>query len=319
MAVIQQANTMQKILDPHLHFFDLSKGKYAWLKPQNPPFWPDKHIIARNMMPGQIVLNDRFNFVGGVHIEAGFDNGEPQKELHCLESDIYNLTPHFHFKSIAYINLLKSQNDFQLQMENLMISPTFVGVRCIFDDIMLDVSRQSKVLDNMKFLEKMGIIFEFQISVCDDVSTNALINLVSAVPELCVVINHAGLPPLSSLSSISIPGNTESSNKYGSSLWVSWKQNLAFFAKLPNCFIKCSGFEMQDRNYTREHVLKVISFVHTLFGNERLMLASNFPLTLLSTSYSHYWQLLHDCAESAGLSSEQLMYSNAKRIYGFDC
>ena len=37
-----------EIIDPHLHLFDLEQGNYDWLKPENPPAWPDKDQIRKN-------------------------------------------------------------------------------------------------------------------------------------------------------------------------------------------------------------------------------------------------------------------------------
>ncbi len=45
-----------KIIDPHIHLIDLAKGQYHWLKPQNPPHWPDKHLIEKNVDAGQWIF-----------------------------------------------------------------------------------------------------------------------------------------------------------------------------------------------------------------------------------------------------------------------
>lgn len=309
---------MQKILDPHLHFFDLEKGKYTWLRPQNPPFWPDKHIISKDIMPSQLVLNSEFEFIGGVHIEAGFNNELSHRELYWLENDIYPIAPKYTFKSIAYADIKKPNFVFCNQLKKMLIYPTFKGIRYIIEENKPVLSELKQVVDNLKFLECAGILLEIQVSFSDAIQTRSLLSLISLVPKLKLVINHAGLPPLGCKESISGKSSVlNKDNKRSFSEFQEWKITLARFAQLPNCFIKCSGFEMQNRDYTRQHVLEIISLVHELFGRERLMLASNFPLTLFSTSYAAYWQLLYDCAVDAQLNCEHLMHLNAKNLYGF--
>ena len=45
-----------KIIDPHLHLFDLKQGDYHWLKEENPPFWPDKHLIKKSFKETDLTL-----------------------------------------------------------------------------------------------------------------------------------------------------------------------------------------------------------------------------------------------------------------------
>ena len=70
-----------KIIDPHIHLFDLAKGQYQWLQTNNPPFWPDKHIIQKNFIEQDLKLNNNFSLEGIAHIEAGFDNESPIEEI----------------------------------------------------------------------------------------------------------------------------------------------------------------------------------------------------------------------------------------------
>ena len=69
------------IIDPHIHLFALAQGKYHWLKPENPPFWPDKYKICRNVTEQELSLTKPLHLDGFVHIEAGFDNERPHLEI----------------------------------------------------------------------------------------------------------------------------------------------------------------------------------------------------------------------------------------------
>lgn len=319
MVVTPQGSEMQKIIDPHLHFFDLNKGNYAWLKSSNPPFWPDKSLINKDVMPVDLVINNNeLLLIGAVHIEAGFNNEMSQNELRWLEREVYPIETRYVFKSISYIDLKKPSVDFEKQFEFMMIYPTFKGIRCIIDDDESFYGCMECVIENLKILECAGILLEMQLSFCDILLTRFLLEAMSKVPKLKLVVNHSGLPPLAF--NASIKDRIDPSNENDKTFineFHTWEKNLALFAELPNCFIKCSGFEMQNREYTKRDVIEIIKRVHAHFGTNKMMLASNFPLTLFTRSYSEYWTLLHECTKEAQLDCERLMHRNAKELYCF--
>jgi predicted TIM-barrel fold metal-dependent hydrolase len=86
------------------------------------------------------------------------------------------------------------------------------------------------------------------------------------------VINHVGLG-----------GMNESSV-------CQWQQNLEKLAAIPTIKVKASGWEMADREYNFAQVTQTLSILLKVFGDKRVMLASNFPLTLFSCSYQAYWE-----------------------------
>lgn len=319
MVVTPQGSAMQKIIDPHLHFFDLNKGSYTWLKPNNPPFWPDKNLINKDIMPSDLIIDsDELELIGGVHIEAGFDNAKSQNELCWLEQEVYPFEAKYVFKSISYIDLKMPNVDFINQLNMMLKFQTFTGIRYTIEDNCEIFDDSNNLIENIKFLENAGILLEVQLSFCDDLQASCLRTLMLEAPSLKLIINHSGLPP-SGLNQ-SKKDRLDLSNEFDKALTNdcrTWEKSVAQFAELPNCFIKCSGFEMQNRQYTKQDVIEIISRIHGHFGNNRMMLASNFPLTLLTTSYSEYWKLLYECAKEAQLDCERLMHRNTKDLYRF--
>ena len=99
---------MMKIIDPHLHLFDLTKGSYEWLQANNPPFWSDKALINRSFNEGDLSLISPLSLAGFVHIEAGFDNQQPWRELNYLNNECQ-----FPFAAIASIDLRLDSNSFK--------------------------------------------------------------------------------------------------------------------------------------------------------------------------------------------------------------
>jgi L-fuconolactonase len=285
-----------KIIDPHLHLFNIDKGDYQWLKADNPPFWSNKKVINKNFDEQSIQLSSPFELAGFVHIEAGFDNQEPWREIAWLES-----TCSLPFRSIASNNLLLSSNKFQQVLDKLNHYKSVVGVRDIFDENALEYLSNIQVQENLAQLAVQQMIFECQMSLTDTKATAALIEIIKNIPTLHIVINHAGWPP----------------EDMNSNLWKNWQQSIESISAYKNITIKCSGFEMANRQYSARWQQSVIEQCIANFGLNRTMLASNFPLCLFKESYEENWLTHHNSNFLSASTLELLCYRNALRIYKF--
>jgi predicted TIM-barrel fold metal-dependent hydrolase len=285
---------MMKIIDPHLHLFDLEEGDYQWLKAENPPFWSDKEIITHSFTEKDLQLSSLFELAGFVHIEAGFDNRKPWREIAWLER-----TCSLPFSSIAGINLLSSINDFQQTIDKLCQFKSVIGVRDILDDNAFAYLSNPVVQQNLAILAKQQFIFECQMPFTDVVATAQLIKVLNALPTLKLVINHAGCPP----------------ENVDSEQWKDWQQSLQSLSHFENVSIKCSGFEMINRNYSATWQQHVINQCLEIFGLNKTMLASNFPLCLFKTSYQESWFAHNANKQLSEESLDLLCYKNAQRIY----
>ena len=114
-------------IDPHIHFFALQHGHYDWLKPNNPPYWRDKSVIARSVYERDLFKGNHATLGGFVHIEAGFDNGQPWREVVFLEQ--HCVKP---FRSVANIDLRSSTS--LSDIDRLKRFRSVVGLRHILDD-----------------------------------------------------------------------------------------------------------------------------------------------------------------------------------------
>lgn len=286
---------MMKIIDPHIHLFDLEKGNYNWLKPDNQPHWEDKHRIYRSFSQHDLVLAPAHELAGFVHIEAGFNNDKPWQEIQWLEDTV--TVP---FRSIAAIDLTLDPAKFIDVIEKLLNYHSVVGGRHIFDEEAVTIMTHPNTARNLATLERYNLLFETQFVTTDASAVEAYHAMVNNYPRMSFVLSHACFCPLE---------QTER---------VHWQDNLQTIAQADNVFIKASGWEMSSRAYTQEYVDNTIGALVKIFGVERVMLASNFPLTLFSASYQALWQKYSDLTLSDTVI-QQLAYSNARMIYRFDC
>ena len=97
-----------------------------------------------------------------------------------------------------------------------------------------------------------------------------------------------------------------------------WSSHMQALAQCPNIKIKLSGWEMVDREYTSQDILPIMRDLVEIFGIERVMLASNFPLTLFRQSYQDYWQMIYDVLVTLRYREEEqraLLGQNALETY----
>jgi predicted TIM-barrel fold metal-dependent hydrolase len=306
------------IIDPHLHLFNLSRGDYHWLKAQNPPFWPDKMLIQKDFSVTELsdCLHEtsKIKLAGFVHIEAGFDNTQPWRELEYIES-----IPSQSNRTVASIDLLATPESFQATLQRLQQYKSLIGARHILDEQAATILANKNATHNFGQLNEItDFIFEVQLPLADESAINVMPLLTQTITtnsQLQFIINHAGFPPKRVAKDI---------NNHA---WHLWQQHINELAKYPNVFIKCSGWEMTDRHYAMSWFSQVCRFCINEFSIKRVMLASNFPLCLLgkeggkklsNKSYSSYWQdilkstVIEQCNKS---EKNALLYNNALRIY----
>jgi len=330
------------IIDPHIHLFDRTRGEYHWLKSENPPFWPDKSIIQQDFVIDDLTkaltnnlanggeLADEISLTGFVHIEAGFDNDQPWRELEYLDdlalgslgnksvasnSTIFESSGNKPFRTIASIDLLATDRHFSLTLKKLHSHNSLVGVRHILDEQAYDILSSQQAQYNFSYLNEItDFIFELQLPLAD-LNVNKvmplLVKTISQNSQLRFIINHAGFPP----------------KELDAQAWDIWQSNINELAKHSNVYIKCSGMEMLDRQYQMSWFSAITSLCIEKFSTERVMLASNFPLCLLGKrsdkklskkSYANYWQDILQSKVIKQLCEKEksaLLYNNALRIY----
>lgn len=295
---------IMKIIDPHLHLFTLELGDYHWLKVDNPPFWPDKSLINKSFTEADLNLTEPYSLSGFIHIEAGFDNEQPWRELENLENNCQKP-----FRAIATIDLTTSCRHVNDVLNKLTELASFVGVRHLLDEQAMALLNNKQVLDNINLLNNFSalnhntLVFETQLSLIERAPIEALSAVINSNPNILFIINHAGFPPT----------NTKTDT------WKSWQNNLLKLSIFPHVAIKCSGWEMTQRAYSIDWVSKSLSVILSLFGEKRVMLASNFPLCLLSNhNYQAYWQTLLSSDFYQSLTEQEksaLCYDNALYWY----
>ena len=287
---------MIKITDPHLHLFNLAEGEYGWLQPGSAPSWSDKSKLLKDFSESDLLLSDGLSLSGYTHIEAGFNNSKSWLEVDWVESQAA-----LPIKTVGCVDLCVSLDQFNQQLSELSKRTSLVGVRHIFDDQLDTILSSPNTLPNLRSLEQAGLIFELQFDVTELDDVDKVFNLFKQLPALQVVLNHQGF------GSSALP-------EAESEMWLAGLKKLS---ELANLKVKCSGFEMLDRSFSASTVKQTVELVVSIFGESRVMVASNFPLITLSMSYGDYWSMVIRVLQEASLPIEKLVDLNASETYRF--
>lgn len=149
---------------------------------------------------------------------------------------------------------------------------------------------------NIAHLEDRGWLFELQVFASQMPDGAALAR---AFPKITFVLEHAGMP--------------EDRSPAGRQLW---RDGMKQLAQLPNVATKFSGLGTFIRRNDPQHISDVVGETLELFGSDRCIWGSNFPIEKLWTDYGSIVDAVK--AALAGLDAKargMVLYDNAVRLY----
>ena len=123
----------------------------------------------------------------------------------------------------------------------------------------------------------------------------------AALPELRIVVDHLGKPP------------------FGGADWDAWRATLAEVAARPNTVAKVSGLQVPGTPFTRRAVRPAWEVALELFGPERLMWGSDWPMTVLAGGYGRTWEVMSSLIAELSADEQAQILSRTtarRRRYG---
>jgi L-fuconolactonase len=158
---------------------------------------------------------------------------------------------------------------------------------------------QDGVLESLKLLAAAKLAFD-AIPV-NTAQFESVLEVAGRLPELKMVINHLGRPPLPEQG------------------WEPWATQVARAAEHRNVSMKLSiGLDIIMRwRWSTDAVRRYSDHVLDLFSPDRVMAASNWPVILLGASYAETWSGITELvAELSADERRAVLGGTAKRIYG---
>jgi len=295
-----------KIIDAHQHLWDLTNNIYPWL--QNKPF---KEMVVGDLSPiaKSFLLKDykdcikNQNVVKSVHMEALWNPSDPVGESRWVQSVSDSNADGFPHAIVAHALLHEPNVDEVLaghsQFKNVR------GIRHIVnwhknpaktfvdrDDLLTD----SKWLAGFKLLKKYNYSFDLQLypSQMTDGARVAHDN-----PDTQIIIDHTGMPVDRDKDNIDL-----------------WRSGMEKLASAENVATKISGLGMVDWNWTVDSIRPFVLQAIEIFGIDRCLFASNFPVDSLysdyDTLYNAFKEIVKDFTDE---EKRKLFHDNAARVY----
>ena len=290
------------IVDAHHHLWDTRQHPYPWLS--GPPFAPS---VAGDVskIAGNYLVDDFLGDAAGyevrksVHIDGGSPNTVAETRWLATIGEKYGLPNAI----VAGVKL--HQADIDVQLEKHAAFPALRGVRQILnwdpDPLLTFTDRPDYMTDpawlaGYALLSKHKLSFDLQIYPWQ--LRDAAV-LAARHPDTSIILNHAGMP----------------FHQRGSGL-ESWRQGMRLLARNPNAAVKISGLGMVDWNWTTQSIRPLVLETIDVFGIDRCMFASNFPVDRLYSSFETLFRSFEYIVEdfNAG-EQDKLFLSNAERYY----
>jgi predicted TIM-barrel fold metal-dependent hydrolase len=145
-------------------------------------------------------------------------------------------------------------------------------------------------------LEKYGLHFELQIFAGQ---ARFAVDLVRAFPNVPMILVHAGML-----------------TDRAPDMIEQWRAALAMIAAFPNAHVKLSGVGMFSNGITLPQARQVIRDSIQIFGIERTIFGSNFPLEKLYASYEDFFGIYRKVLSEYSVTEQQaVLHDNAARFY----
>jgi L-fuconolactonase len=271
------------IVDAHQHFWNPARGDYGWLKPDNP--------IHRVFAPADL---------RPLMAEAGVDTTILVQAAPTPEETDYMLgiardTP-WVLGVVGWIDLLAPEAAGEVRRR--AADPLFRGVRPMLQDLAdPDWILQPALGPALETVASEGLVFDALIL---SHQITAIIELARRHPRLAILLDHGAKPRL---------GETRA--------MLGWARDMEKLAAMPNVTCKVSGLMTElTPGGTREDVARAIGVLFDLFGADRLVWGSDWPVLTLAGAYPDWFALAREAIAAKRESAvPAVMGGNALRLY----
>jgi predicted TIM-barrel fold metal-dependent hydrolase len=292
------------IVDPHQHFWDLGRNYYPWLcDPNTPPRrYGDVAPLKHNYMPPDYLRDaGTLNIVKTVHVEALWDPTDPAGETRWLDQVAAEYGyPHACIAAAPFL-----RDDIDEILAKHARSKLTRGVRnypAAAPSAAEATRGATGSMDDEKWrrgyalLEKYGFSFDLQTPWWH---LDAAAELARDFPNTQMIVLHTGLPADRSDAAL-----------------AAWRAALETVAAQPNVTIKISGLGRKGLPWTLTANGAIIREAINIFGPERAMFASNFPVDGLAGSFPMIYGGFRAAVSNRPIEERRMLFHDtASRIY----
>ncbi len=292
---------MQKIIDSHFHIW--RRQDQPWLVgPMVPRIFGPYEAIRRDYPIEEFLADQNGSGVEkGVYVQTNWAREDFEKEV-AFVTETAGRTgwPH---AIVGYADM--TVDDVRPQLDRLARYPLLRGVRMQLHwhetPAFRFASSADQVIDpkvraNVRRLKDYGLSFDLQLFPSQ---MKDGLQLVGENPETNFILTHCGMLTAGDPSTVE-----------------AWKAGLRTLAQAPNANAKLSGLGTFAHRNDPALIALIYDAAIEIFGSERLMFGSNFPIEKLWTSHAEL-VAAHRAAVADRQPSEQanIFWNTAERVY----
>lgn len=286
--------TAARLIDTHLHQWDLDQCAYAWLDADLPPAF---HRLRRTF--GVDEAREHIEATGvteAVLVQAENSLADTEAMLAVAAAPGNRVTA-----VVGWFDLLDPDGA-SAALGALRAAGPVVGVRhLIHDEPDPDWVLQPAVIESLGVLAEHGMAYDFVgviLRHLEHVPT-----LARALGDLRIVIDHLNKPPI------------------GTDDFPRWAELMGAAAAFPNVFAKVSGLHnvTPHPDWSADDLRGAFEVALAAFGSGRLMFGSDWPVCNVGGGYRRQVEAFE--ALTAPLdaeAAEDLRHRSARRAYGLD-
>lgn len=274
-------------IDAHQHFWDPERFTYGWMPPAPSP-------LRRYFGPEQLApILTRNRFDGSVVVQANT----------CIEETRWLLelaAAHAFIRGVVgWVDLTDAHVGHQL--DELQRQPKFKGVRHpAQDEADLEWLVREDVLRGLAELARRNIPFDLLVR---PQHLPLVPRIADRVPGVRMVIDHIAKPLIAKRE------------------MDGWATNIEMVAQIPEMHCKLSGMitEADPQSWKAQDLQPYVAHVYRLFGPDRLMFGSDWPVCLPAGTWKEVLAALTQALGPQPVEiREKLLGGTAQRFYGLE-
>ncbi len=295
------APAARAIVDAHHHVWDTQRNNHPWLRCDPPiPFrYGDYSAIRGPYLPARYRADAApYRIRASVYVEAEWDPADPMGEMDYIAA----LRRREGLPSVAVAQAWLDRGDCAVVLESHAARGFVRSVRHkprsnrTAGDTASGGMTDTAWRAGFARLASLGLRFDLQTPWWH---LGEALALAADFPETQIILNHTGLPSDRSTEGV-----------------AAWRTAMARLAEAPNVAVKISGLGQPGHAWTADANRDIVLTTIDLFGVERCMFASNFPVdSLCGTFGAIYGGFERIVADFTADEQDALFVENALRLY----
>jgi len=273
------------MIDTHQHLWMMSERAYDWITPEYGPIHDD-------FGPERVAADIAEAGVTGTVLVQAADTYEDTFYMLSVAETVPTVL------GVVAWAPLDRHDEARAALDVYAATPYVKGVRCLthtYDDSRWILGEE--VDRTLGLLAARGLALDL-VSVTDE-QLETVATVAKRHPELTVVLDHMAKPPIADQG------------------WEPWASLIAAVAAQPNTVVKLSGLNTASQpEWKVADWQRYVDHVVEHFGPSRIMLGSDWPVSILAGDFVGVWQAQREVIASLPIDQQdEILFHTARRVY----